>query len=212
MAELRRLWRALLRTAVAAVFLAGALIHPALAQDAVAQILTVDQDRLFVESAFGRSSLDRERVASTALEAENAQIEAALIAEEQDLTNRRPALETAAFTVLADAFDQKVERIRAAQDAKARDLGRTREADRLIFRRAVVPVLDKLMQDRGAVAIIDVAFVIRSASAIDVTDAAIIRIDAALGPDKIAPLVAPSVEPEPGLASPPKPSDAPATP
>ncbi|MCX7289128.1 MAG: OmpH family outer membrane protein [Rhodobacterales bacterium] len=220
MAGLRNLGRTLLRAGIAAAVLAGLTIAPVAAQDVRPQILTVDQDRLFVESAFGRASFDRERLAKTALEAENAKIETALVAEEQDLTNRRAALESDAFTALANAFDAKVESIRAAQDEKARELGRAREADRMTFRRAVVPVLGKLMQDKGAVAIIDGASVILSAPAIDVTDEAIVRIDAALAPGEIvappepdpAPSPEPDVGPDVGSTEVQKPATAPVTP
>lgn len=212
MAGLRGLWRSWFRVAIAAAILVVVTSASVSAQDARSQILTIDQDRLFVDSAFGRASLDRERAAANVLEAENARIEAELVAEEQDLTNRRPGLETDAFTALADAFDQKVERIRTAQDEKVRDLGRAREADRLTFRRVVVPVLDRLMQDKGAVVIIDAASVIRSAAAIDVTDEAIVRIDAALGPGEIVAPSAPSPAPDAAPGEAPKPTEAPATP
>ncbi len=143
-------------------------------------ILTVNQDRLFTESAFGKASLDRERAETAALDAENKQIEAALIAEEQGLTTRRATLPAAEFAALAAAFDAKVERIRAEQDTKLRDLTRLRDEERQAFLRAIVPVLGEMMGERGAVAILAKSTVIVSLTAIDVTDAAIARVDAVL--------------------------------
>lgn len=143
-------------------------------------VLTIEQDRFFTESAFGKASLAREREASQALDVENKQIEAALIAEEQDLTTRRETLPADEFAALASAFDAKVERIRDEQDAKVRDLSRARDADRQAFLRAAVPVLGDLMGEKGAVAILEKSSVILSLTAIDVTDEAIARVDAVL--------------------------------
>jgi Skp family chaperone for outer membrane proteins len=143
-------------------------------------VLTIEQDRFFTESAFGKASLARERAASQALDLENKQIEAALIAEEQDLTTRRETLPADEFAALASAFDAKVERIRDEQDDKVRDLSRARDADRQAFLRAAVPVLGDLMGEKGAVAILEKSSVILSLTAIDVTDEAIARVDAVL--------------------------------
>ncbi len=153
-------------------------------------VLTLDQDRLFTESAFGKASLDRERSATQALDTENKQIEAALIAEEQDLTVRRATLPAEDFAALATAFDVKVERIRSEQDTKFRELSRIREEDRKAFLRAIVPVLGELMGEKGAVAILEKSTVILSLTAIDVTEEAISRVDAVLplaGPTAPAP-------------------------
>jgi hypothetical protein len=83
-----RCWRCLAGAiAVAAFVVAGGA---GTAQEtSPSTILTVDQDRLFVESEFGKSVLAGEAAAAQALEAENSRIEADLIAEEQQLTLRR---------------------------------------------------------------------------------------------------------------------------
>ena len=220
MAGLRSLWRAWAKGclgsfAFCCLILAGPALAPSLtvaqAQEAAGPILTIDQDRIFVQSAFGKASLDRERVAAKALEDQNRAIEADLVAEEQDLTAKRKTTPPVDFAALASAFDQKVESIRAAQDAKFRDLGRAREADRVIFRREVVPVLGKLMSDKGAVAIIDRTLVVLSLPVIDVTDEAIVRIDAALGAGEIAPLADPTAG-APDKAPDKAPAEPPATP
>lgn len=162
-------------------------------------LLTLDQEKLFTESAFGSASLDRERTATAALDAENKQIGAALIVEEQDLTTRRATLPPAEFAALADAFDAKVERIRSEQDAKFRDLTRIRDEERKAFLRAVVPVLGELMGEKGALAIVDKSTVIVSLTAIDVTDEAIARVDAVL---TLAPLPPALPIPEPPIPAP----------
>lgn len=150
-------------------------------------VLTLDQDRLFLESRFGKASLAREGDASRALEQENNRIEAELVAEEQDLTARRATLPAAEFSALAAAFDTKVERIRDEQDAKVRAVALARDEDRKAFLRAIGPVLGELMGEKGAVAILDKSTVIVSLIAIDVTDEAIARVDAVLPIGTLAP-------------------------
>lgn len=152
----------------------------ALAQDAPLPLLTLDQDRLFLESDFGKAVVERERAAASALEQENRKIEAGLVAEEQALTEARATLSAEEFAAQADAFDAKVERIRTEQDAKARRLTEGRERDRKAFLEVVVPVLGDILGDKGATAVLDKNLVILSLSAIDITDEAIARVNAAL--------------------------------
>lgn len=156
---------------------------------AVAQILVVDRARMFAESAFGKASLERERIAATALEDENAGIQAELVAEEQDLTKLRQTLSAADFSARATAFDAKVERIRAEQDAKARDLARIRDEDGKAFQRAALPILGELVAAMGAQVLLDKSAVILSLSSVDVTDEAIALVDAALGAEVAPPVV-----------------------
>jgi Skp family chaperone for outer membrane proteins len=210
-----RCWRCLAGAiAVAAFVVAGGA---GTAQEtSPSTILTIDQDRLFVESEFGRSVLAGEAAAAQALEAENSRIEADLIAEEQQLTDRRATLSAEDFSALATAFDEKVVRFRAEQDAKVRELTRSREADRQAFFRAVVPILGDLLVERKAVAIFDKSAIILSLTAIDVTDAAIDKVNATLKPDaggvevdllpEASPEATPTESPEPELTPTPSPS------
>lgn len=180
-----------LRAAVAVVLILVA--QGVAAQDSAfpvaksASVLTIDEDRFFIESRFGRAALERERAAAAALEAENARIERDLIAEEQSLTEQRKTLPADDFAALAQAFDEKVERIREAQDAKARDLTQLREAERQSFLRVAVPVLGDLMEERGAVMIVDKSAIILSLTEIDITDEAIARVDRAAPNEEVPP-------------------------
>ena len=144
-------------------------------------ILTVDQDRLFSASSWGRRVAAETEAAAQALAAENRRLEAELSAEEQALTEQRATMEPAAFRAAADAFDAKAVEIRRTQDAKERDLLRGRDAERQRFFNAAVPVMGQVMQDRGASLILDRRNVFLSADALDVTDALIERIDAEIG-------------------------------
>lgn len=144
-------------------------------------LVTLDQDRLFTQSTYGQRVARELDAASEALATENRGLEAALSAEERALTEQRPTLEPGEFRRLADAFDDKVTRTRREQDAKARALTRRAELERDAFLGRVLPILSRIVSDRGAVAILDDRAVLLSAESIDITDDAVARIDAELG-------------------------------
>lgn len=154
-------------------------------------ILTLDRDRLFAETLFGKAVDARFKADSDALIAENLRLEKALEAEERDLTDRRATLPAAQFQGLARDFDAKAEQIRSAQEAKSRAIAMKREAEQQRFLEAAIPVLGDLMRDSGAVAIFDKNMIILSLRGIDVTDRAIARIDAVLGTGDTQPEPAP---------------------
>lgn len=164
---------------------------PAVAQDAApvapppfeSQVLTINQQRLFEDSAFGKASMSRLEADSRALQAEIRQIESDLEIEERLLTERRATLSAAEFQPLAQAFDDKVEKIRASWVAKDRDLKRQRDADQQAFFELAVPILAELMRDVGALVLVDQASVILSIDRVDITQAAIDRIDEKLNAD-----------------------------
>lgn len=184
---------ALLTAALAICVLGGA---PALAQNRSgdqsfdpqhflgipdAPVLTIQMDRLFNESAFGlRTSADIEADVAV-LTAENRRIEAELRAEELDLTERRKTMEPEAFRALADAFDSKVQLTRQEQNAKFDDINRRAEQARRAFLKAAEPVLEQIMADAGASAVLDSASVVMSAPHADITNLAIGRINTLIG-------------------------------
>ncbi|MCR9127504.1 MAG: OmpH family outer membrane protein [Rhodobacteraceae bacterium] len=144
-------------------------------------ILTVESERLFSDSRFGLRVAREIQEQGARLAAENRRIEAELTEEERTLTEKRAQMQPDAFRLLADAFDEKVQTIRREQDAKARALTQRNEADRVRFLRAAVPVLEDLMREAGAAVVLERASVFLSANSTDVTDAAIARINAAIG-------------------------------
>ncbi len=150
-------------------------------QVAAAQILTLDQDRLYAGSLYGRALEARSLTAIQELAAENRRIEADLSAEEAALTTQRAGLSRDAFAALAGAFDARVEQIRAAQETKARQLTTDRDAGRQQFFQSAVPVLAELMREMGAYAILNHDAVVLSLKSIDVTTRAIAALDARLG-------------------------------
>nr|WP_152612552.1 OmpH family outer membrane protein [Leisingera sp. ANG-M7] len=144
-------------------------------------ILTIQPDRLFSESAFGKR-VEREIEAEGAvLTAENRRIEAELRQEELELTERRNGMEPEAFRALADSFDEKVQETRRRQDLKLREISQMGEDARREFIAASLPVLQQIMRETGAGAILDHSSVFLSADAADITSLAIARIDSVLG-------------------------------
>ncbi|OAN75524.1 hypothetical protein A8B78_16035 [Jannaschia sp. EhC01] len=184
----------------AAFTLAAFAYGPADAQPVAppgAAILVLNQDRLLTQTEFGQRIQSELDAASQALAAENREIEAQLTEEELDLTERRPTMPTEEFRALADEFDTRVVAIRAAQDAKTRDLQAQAEAAQQRFFEETVPVLLEIVQARGASVLLDSRTVLLSAGSVDITDAAIVAIDEALGPGGDAPLIS-----LPGLTQP----------
>ncbi len=167
-----------------------------------APILTLDQDRLFSDSIFGKAVIARHQADVDALLAENRRIEAALEAEELDLTERRATLPPADFQSLATAFDAKAEDIRNAQNAKDRAIAQRLEAERQRFYQAAAPVLADILREAGAMAIIDKRAIVLSFDAIDMTPSAVARLDAVLG-DGSTP--APAEDTAPAASDPAKP-------
>ena len=145
-------------------------------------IVTVDQERLFRQSAYGKAKLAQLETESKALAAENRKIESGLVAEELALTKERPTMEKSAFKKKAAAFDTKVVAIRKAQDGKARALTSRREETQKSFFKEVLPVLTDIVHAHGAVVVLQSRAVVLSADQIDITDEAIAQIDARLMP------------------------------
>lgn len=144
-------------------------------------VLTLDRDRMFADSDFGKRVAAQVAAAQARLLAENHKKETALAAEEKKLTAERKTLSPDAFEKLADAFDAKVQKIRRDQDAKNRIIQTWRQKERQRFYEAALPILGQLVRDSGAVAILNSQAVFLSFKSIDVTDRAIARLDKTLG-------------------------------
>jgi len=161
-----------------------AVAQPTVAQEVrapVGAILTIDSERLFLSSDFGkRVALEIEERGND-LAAENRAIEAELAEVEQDLTDRRGQMSPEAVRPLADAFDQRVQETRQAQAAKSRDLNTSLEEEREVFLNAAGPVLEALMAEVGATVVLERRNVFFATNNSDITSLAIVRLNAALG-------------------------------
>lgn len=156
-------------------------------------ILTVDQERLFAESAWGLRAQQVLEDEGRAIAAENERLADQLSDEEADLTSRRAELDPAAFRQLAEAFDAKATAIRRDRAQAVQQLNARADAERSAFFQSALPVMGDLMQQRGAVSVLDRRTVFVSLDAIDITSELIERLDAELGdgsdslPDERAP-------------------------
>ena len=144
-------------------------------------ILVVDPERLFEETQLGQSITARLQDEREDLIALNRKLEAELEAEELALTEQRDTSSPEEFRNLADAFDEKVQQIRADSQRRVREHERNRERAPLDFMRQVEPVLVELMREAGAAVVMDRRTVLLQADVVDITGAAIQRIDASLG-------------------------------
>ena len=143
-------------------------------------VLTIDQDRVFSESQLGARATAEIEADAEALSVENQAIESDLTTQERTLTDQRSTMTPEAFSVLADEFDEKVQRIRAEQDEKARAITAAREAVRQQFFGQIAGVISEIVRERGALMVLDRRDVFLSADSIDITNEAIQRINQAL--------------------------------
>lgn len=172
-------------TGLAASLLFAGLVGSGQAQEAEAPvprspILVVDSERMFSDSGFGQQLAARIEARAAEIAAENRRIEAELAEEEQSLTERRATMTPDEFRALADAFDEKVTRIRRERDEAAAGFSQSSEAVRRQFLLAVEPVLYSIMQEAGSAVILERRTVFVTREVVDITDEAIRRIDAQL--------------------------------
>lgn len=190
-----------MRWLAAALAIGLGLLAPAAAAQEVSQplqpalnLLTLDKERVYRQSLSGARIEAQFQAENEALAAENRKIEAELEAEERALTERRPSLGVPEFQALAEDFNARTVALREAQLSKARALEQRREAERQKFFQALVPVLGEIMQQLGAVVILDDKAVLLSFAGIDITDEAIRRLDALEQP-------APEADPDPAATA-----------
>ncbi len=161
-----------------AVLLSFAIGSAAPAQQAPPpSFLFVSQERLLTASRRGQALLAAETVARDALRATAREIETAFEAEERQLTERRAELDTAAFRALADDFDVRVVAARSEQDARANALAVEFDQRRRQFYADVAPILVRVMEGVGALAIFDENSVLLTDQGLNITDEVIAEID-----------------------------------
>lgn len=144
-------------------------------------VVTLDVERLFADSQWGKRFTADLEEASRALQAENRKIEAALTAEEKALTEKRTGLPAEEFRALAGDFDTRVTGIRQAQADKVRELQARPDEERARFFEAARPIIGEVMTAQGAVAVLDIRAVFLAVRSVDVTDEVIVAVDARLG-------------------------------
>jgi len=157
------------------------LVLPASAQQTLPPVLIVDSERLFIETLYGQRLSSELATQATALQAENDRIAESLTLEERSLTLRRPEMDPQEFRDEAAAFDRKVQDVRRVRDAKNVELQVANAEARARFEQRVQGVVANIMIERGAVLVLEQRNVVLSVRAANITDDAIVRIDAEMG-------------------------------
>lgn len=157
------------------------LALPAAAQEPVSSVLIIDRERVFFETAYGQRLTEKLNAQAAALQAENDQIVETLTQEERSLTLRRPEMTPEDFRAEAATFDTKVQEVRRVRDAKNVDLQVASAEARSQFDARVQGIIANIMLARGATLVLDERTAVLAVTAINITDAAIARIDAELG-------------------------------
>lgn len=148
---------------------------------------TIDDERLFRESLFGRRVTEEIAVASRALEAENDRLLAELTARETELTELRAEMSLEEFRAAANAFDLQAEEVRRTQSEKRQRLAQFEESERRRFFSEISSVLQEVLEAEGGQILIDARAVIIARIDVDMTDQAIKAMDDAIGDGGAAP-------------------------
>lgn len=182
--------RAVLAAAGAVLLLAG----PAMAQvpRVPPSFLVINQEQILTGSQRGSALLAEEDAAREKLRSDARAIDAAFEAEEEQLTALRATLPPADFRSRAEDFDKRVVAARREQDTKSAALAQEFDGRRRQFYALVAPVLVRLMEEKGAVAIFDKSSVLLADQRVVVTDDVIAEIDAAFQAGTAAPAPAAS--------------------
>lgn len=147
----------------------------------ISPVLTIDSERVYSESAYGKRIVADHEERLTKLGVENRRIEAELATEELEITAKRATVTPEAFRELANAFDDKVQNIKQTQIAKELALASDLEKAREEFWISAAPVLERLMRDSDAAVILERRSIFVSVSAVEITNDAIQLFDQTLG-------------------------------
>jgi Skp family chaperone for outer membrane proteins len=139
--------------------------------------LLLNQERLLTESMSGKALLAEEEAAREELRARAREIEGEFEAEEQRLTEERAEMDAADFRKRAKDFDKRVIEARREQDERAAALAQGFDQRRRQFYAAVGPILVRLMEEVGALAVFDESAVLLSDQGLNITGAVIEALD-----------------------------------
>ena len=148
---------------------------------APASVLTVDLEKIARESDYGQRVNGLYQAEILTLQSQAKQVEAELIAEEQDLVARRDIVSPEEFKELSQAFDRKVVAIREDQNSKQSELQAKQRDDQRNLLRLIAPILYEIVSARGASVLIDRRNIVLDLSSVDITDEAIAKMNETLG-------------------------------
>lgn len=142
-----------------------------------ATVAYLNRDLLFTDSDVGKALIEQNRVVSEELRTELRQIEGELSREEDALVEQRKTDDPDVFKQKAQAFDEKVKKIRAEQDLRVRALRSSLETARFDFYSRADPILRQLMKERGIILLLNQNSVLIATENSDITSEAIARIN-----------------------------------
>ena len=172
--------RSLFSFLLSAVLVFAAPVH---GQEAAApsSVLTVDLEKIARESDYGQRVNGLYQAEILTLQSQAKQVEAELIAEEQDLVAQRDIVSPEEFKELSQAFDRKVVAIREDQNSKQSELQAKQRDDQRNLLRLIAPILYEIVSARGASVLIDRRNIVLDLSSVDITDEAIAKMNETLG-------------------------------
>ena len=144
-------------------------------------LFTVDMNKLFRSSDFGKKIISANNKARLELQNENEELESELLSEEKELSEQRKILSLEDFRPKALEFDKKVSIIRTEQSAKEENLKNKARKQESEFYKRIYPLLYEILLDRGGLVLVDQRNVILWDTNVDITDDAIRLINQVLG-------------------------------
>lgn len=141
-------------------------------------VVSVNRESLIQRSVFGRDLVEQLAARQKTLVAENERLAATLEREELGLTSLRKTMEAEDFEPLAEAFDEKVKKVRREQDEKSAALASDLEGTRFRFFRHAEAIIAEMMRESDILFVLDESVVWLSQGG-NITDAVIERMDAA---------------------------------
>ena len=148
---------------------------------APSSVLTVDLEKIARESDYGQRVNGLYQAEILTLQSQAKQVEAELIAEEQELVAQRDIVSPEQFKELSQAFDRKVVAIREDQNSKQSELQAKQRDDQRNLLRLIAPILYEIVSARGASVLIDRRNIVLDLSSVDITDEAIAKMNETLG-------------------------------
>ena len=144
-------------------------------------LFTVDMNKLFRSSDFGKKIISANNKARLELQNENEELESKLLSEEKELSEQRKILSLEDFQPKALEFDKKVSIIRRQQNEKEENLKNKARKQESEFYKRIYPLLYEILLDRGGLVLVDQRNVILWDTSVDITDDAIRLINQVLG-------------------------------
>lgn len=147
-------------------------------------VVVLDQQRLFSENIYSIQMREQLIALSEDISAENRQIEADLIAQEKRLSEARATLPPEEFKKQADEFNQTVQNVRQEREARINEMDTMVRNVQQKIQQISTPILNALIVEIGAVAVLDSQSTLYVNKTFDITDIALTRLNFVLEQDQ----------------------------